>query len=385
MSREFDQSLAQHLLHSTPIDFYSESNQDAFESLSDYYRTRVAQSFVAKAGVLVKVQGYIKKAFAPTGNMYAKLYSKTNGAPAAVLATSLPRDVSEFVTPYQLRDFEFTDGFLLVDGTTYFISFEYTGGDNSNYVYVGADNSSPTHPGEAYHYDGSWALQTYDVCFYVNPDHPLQDFPLTIAAWIWRDNVASNHALVGIRDNSEPNYGISSFILYGSNITYKSARFMANGPQVITTTGMTAGQWHHVCGVASSNILRAVYLDGGGKEESSTEGLFPSGLDVLRIGSCGQDGLTIPFDGLIAHVSIWDVPLNDAEVLQLANKALPTDIRGEDLIAYWPLVDNDLDTIGGFHLTPINSPTWSEKDPFGFVGGQPLHNLVANQMLLKLI
>ncbi|MHC4316732.1 MAG: LamG domain-containing protein, partial [Planctomycetota bacterium] len=66
--------------------------------------------------------------------------------------------------------------------------------------------------------------------------------------------------------------------------------------------------------------------------------------------------------GKIAHGFIYNVVLTDAEILRLANGALPTEIRPESLVAYWPLIDNDKDIIGGYDMTPENSPTWSTTD-----------------------
>jgi len=87
-----------------------------------------------------------------------------------VVATSEEIAIADIGTSWAQVDFEFKDEFTLVAATTYWIVVEYSGGDSSNRLEVGVDNSSPTHSGSCYTYSGSWSSQTYDMCFYVNRD-----------------------------------------------------------------------------------------------------------------------------------------------------------------------------------------------------------------------
>ena len=66
-------------------------------------------------------------------------------------------------------------------------------------------------------------------------------------------------------------------------------------------------------------------------------------------------------NGDLAHIAIWNVALTDAEIASLYNGGIGLDpryVRSANLVAYWPLIRNDLDYIGGYNLTAYNSPTF---------------------------
>lgn len=153
----------------TEVDSYPDTNRDTAVQLYSGATTRISQSFVATAGKLSRAIFSLQKVLAPTGNMVAKLYADTGGSgPGTLLATSEVVDITGIGTSWAQVDFEFKDEYTLVVSTTYWISVEYSGGDASNHLEVGVDNSSPTHSGSCYTYNGSWSSQTYDMCFYVN-------------------------------------------------------------------------------------------------------------------------------------------------------------------------------------------------------------------------
>lgn len=140
-------------------DSYSESNQDAgwsVDAVAAGNKAKVAQSFTANGNIINSAKFYLKKNGLPTGNAIAVIYahSGTYGAAdsnptGAALATSDNLDVSTLTTSYQLITFTFSGAnkISLTNGTHYFISFEYSGGDGSNYISVGRDGSSPSHAG----------------------------------------------------------------------------------------------------------------------------------------------------------------------------------------------------------------------------------------------
>ncbi len=153
------------------VDEYDSSNQSSQFALNDTY-SRCAQTFVGTAGQLTRARFFLQKVASPTGNAYAKLYATSGGAPTgAALATSEAFDVTILTGSYVNYGFEFKDEYTLAAATTYAISIEYTNGDAVNYVWVGVDNTSPTHSGSAYSYDSSWTVQpVWDICFRVNKE-----------------------------------------------------------------------------------------------------------------------------------------------------------------------------------------------------------------------
>jgi len=164
----------------TLIDSYSESNQTISANI---YSSQPENAQIFQCGVegyrITKATFYLQKNGSPTGNCRAKLYAITGtvGSTAvptgSALAVSGDVDVTTLSGSHSLIDFTFTgaNNYKLANGQAYAISFEYTGGDGSNSVYVGLDNTSPSHAGNRAYYFGGWTpTDAQDGCFYVYGD-----------------------------------------------------------------------------------------------------------------------------------------------------------------------------------------------------------------------
>jgi hypothetical protein len=131
--------------------------------------TRVAQQFTGTVGDLSRAIWSIRKQGSPTGNVYAKLYENSGGAPTgSPLATSEAVSIEDLTTSFADVDFEFKDEYTLA-ATDYHISIEYEGGDSGNRLeveYLTAGSGSET----CNTYVSSWSGQTYDCRFQVNRD-----------------------------------------------------------------------------------------------------------------------------------------------------------------------------------------------------------------------
>jgi hypothetical protein len=131
---------------------------------------RVAQQFTGTAGKLSRAIFSIRKQGTPTGDITAKLYANSGGAPTgAALATSNVVSIAGLTTSFADVDFEFEDEYTLVASTEYHISIEYGGGDSSNrleveYLTAGAGGETCNT------YISSWSSQTYDCRFQTNRD-----------------------------------------------------------------------------------------------------------------------------------------------------------------------------------------------------------------------
>ena len=161
----------------TIIDSYSESNQSSFYYSDSSSNTLVGQSFEnIISDVLDICKFYLKKTGSPTGNATAKIYSGSsnvyNSYPDTLLATSDTFDVSTLTTSYSLIQFTFSGAnkITLSNDTWYHVVFSFSGGNVSNYVNIGFDNSSPSHSGvsgygvDLAHYNIN---SGGDLCFYV--------------------------------------------------------------------------------------------------------------------------------------------------------------------------------------------------------------------------
>lgn len=159
------------------IDFYSTGNQDTTQFISGGALQGEGQSVTGNGLTVGAVKFYLQKVTAPTGFATAVIYAHsgtfgTSSVPTgAALATSLGINVAILSTSLTMVTFEFIDAnqIVLTNGTNYFVSFEFGGGDASNGVRVGIDNSSPTHPGNRATLNASvWtAGATQDMIFYL--------------------------------------------------------------------------------------------------------------------------------------------------------------------------------------------------------------------------
>lgn len=156
-------------------DSYSETNQTNVFVLYDTGDTGWGQSFAGNGGLLSQAVFYLAKVGSPTGNATANIYahSGTFGSSSVptgtALATSATFNVATLSTSLALITFTFSGAnqITLSNGTNYVVSVEYSGGDVSNYVRVGYDNTSPTAAGNAAELFGSWSSNSNDLCFYV--------------------------------------------------------------------------------------------------------------------------------------------------------------------------------------------------------------------------
>ena len=170
--------------------------------------------------------------------------------------------------------------------------------------------------------------------------------PITMACWFKDDINTAEHLLVGLSDEATTTYyvimeaaghvagdPIIGGVKQGGSLAYAQ-----------TTTGFTAGKWHHACFVQSATDARAVYIDGGSKG-TSTAIRELANLDNTTIGILHYTSYIIPIDGSITEVAIWNVALTDAEVALLASariKGLPLQIRPANLVLYLPMDENPL-------------------------------------------
>jgi hypothetical protein len=173
------------------VDFQLEIDQLTQQSVVDSYDTSGAaidtggflyasfpqegQSFTPNAtGNIESVKFFLKRTGTTPGNAVARIYAHagTYGSSSVgtgtPLATSNAVDISACSTAtYQAFTFTFPAGeqIQLTSGTRYVAVVEYTGGDGSNYLVIGFDNSSPSHGGNRVYKNGSsWVSWSAGDC-----------------------------------------------------------------------------------------------------------------------------------------------------------------------------------------------------------------------------
>jgi hypothetical protein len=173
------------------VDSYSELNVNSYTGVQSFGDTNnqglggIGQSFTGDGGVLNSVKFYLSKGGTITGNAFVYIYehSGTFGSSSvptgSPLATSDAFDVSALTTSATLITFNFSGAnkITLSNGTKYVVTIQYTGGSwPSNYIAVGQEAISSSHPGNICFYINSisrWGVDPEtDVCFYVYADGP---------------------------------------------------------------------------------------------------------------------------------------------------------------------------------------------------------------------
>ena len=183
----------------TTIDSYATSNQDALISCYSGNNEEIGQSFTLTQGAsLDKIQFYIRKQGTPTGDLIAKLYNSSSDIPTgnalhvfAYVDIAGLDDTTLALTDFDVRgeessnsgDVTDADGLvnisyvpnIFLGATSYAITLQYTGGDSSNYLAVGVDESSPSHSGSYFATNtagSSWATAAKDTIFKLVGNRP---------------------------------------------------------------------------------------------------------------------------------------------------------------------------------------------------------------------
>lgn len=143
-----------------------------------------SQAFQVTANCYVEsVTLYVKKYGSPTGTCTARIYpdngtgtygtdsEPANGVSAYLEESSTTYDVSAISnSAYDAKTFSFAGTTELEADTTYHVALMFTGGDTTNFIMAGRDNTSPSHEGNYGTIYANWTAAgaaTSDIIFYV--------------------------------------------------------------------------------------------------------------------------------------------------------------------------------------------------------------------------
>lgn len=195
------------------------------------------------------------------------------------------------------------------------------------------------------------------VDYLYKPSPTVTAVPLTFACWFNSDSDSETNYLVSLGKSSVGNH---YFALWQSRDSLRATTRAVSAANSSTTT-VAASTWHHGAGVFATTSSRTVYLDGvAGSANTATK--TPSGVDVLRIGATGTSSpeTNNAMKGKLAEVAIWNVALTAADIATLAEGFLPTFIKPESLISYYPLVRDYSDRLGNNSVTESQTVTFAE-------------------------
>lgn len=166
---------------------------------------------------------------------------------------------------------------------------------------------------------------------------PVTAVPLSIAVWVMiSGTLTATRRIVSLSDPD----GASETAFYLHSVSGQVIGRTVNagsGAQAVSSVGIVADTWHHMCVVFSAVNARAAYLDGGNKG-TNTGSITPAGIEKTLIGAREVTSTKSQFmNGRVAEVAIWNVALNDAEVLALSGGIAPPYVRPGNCVAYYPL------------------------------------------------
>lgn len=176
----------------TLLDGYSEVNQDDALPVSASIYRGAGQAFTSSTTLpLSSAVFYLWKTGSPTGTASAMVYNMggtygTNAVPSgSPIATSDVINVASLTSTPTLTSLTFsgTNRVTLNAGSRYVVTFEFTGGNGSNFVVVGAQSWMPAHSGNTcYFVGGGWTGDSgYDTIFYVYGD----PIPVATMNFLW--------------------------------------------------------------------------------------------------------------------------------------------------------------------------------------------------------
>jgi len=184
-----------------------------------------------------------------------------------------------------------------------------------------------------------------------NSSTPITAVPLSMSGW-FNQNIADfdEYAIMWVGQSAAVDQYWCLETRGNTGVVWARRRGTGGQDTAETTTTWTTDGWYHAAAVFAANSDVAVYLDGGGKGTVGTS-ITPSGADSLSIGRRGDSSPSSYWSGELAEAGLWNVALTDAEVAALAAGASPPMVRPDGLVAYWPLIRNLEDRVGGYHLT----------------------------------
>ena len=192
---------------------------------------------------------------------------------------------------------------------------------------------------------------------------PVTAVPFSFACWFNPVNVTSSGTLVSIADKDVADqYHYMQAGGASTNDPIRVTSYDGSGGLAVSYS-FVAATWQHAAAVFATTTSRTSYINAGDKD-TNTDLVSPANIDRISIGRIGDSTPGTYFNGSIAEVGIWNIALTDADVIILAAGYSPLFVHPENLVAYWPLIrDSDDDKVGGYDLTPANSPTVSPHPP----------------------
>ncbi len=204
----------------------------------------------------------------------------------------------------------------------------------------------------------------------------LDGYPYSMGSWVYADDDASTLAAMYLGTTASAQFWDALFLrgAAAGDYVHASSHQHGGGPGLvaaITSSGFTINTWHHVLAVFVSGAERHIWIDGNAVGDDTTDISSGWNHNNFAIGGLRDQSPGDYFSGRIAEAAVWDGELVEANAITLYGKDAPSLVEPGILTAYWKLIDDDVDSIGSFDLTPNGSPTFTDHVPGMNYGGEP--------------
>jgi hypothetical protein len=203
--------------------------------------------------------------------------------------------------------------------------------------------------------------------------------PLTLSCWVKSDDDALAQCGVNLTD-ADSTFNYFAAIADFATANNPAKALCRDASNIFSSRdGLTINTWHHIVAVFVSTISRFVYLNGvAGAESTDLVAPAIAAIPTTAIGMMRDFTPQDPFSGKIAEVAIYNAALSGANVTSLYNAGAgtpATNVAGANLVGYYKLIDDLVDSIAAANLTGSGSPTFDAGDhpvSHGGVGDVPL-------------
>jgi hypothetical protein len=201
---------------------------------------------------------------------------------------------------------------------------------------------------------------------------PAIDVPVTLSCWFNSDTNNAAKILLAVAAGSivsgttlSPGLSLR---LTATTANVQAATSSGNGSNVSTSGNTYAtGVWNHAAARFASTSSRIVYLNGVKATEQSTNRAVAGTLVNVLIGR-GSGGTYLPsgpFNGRLAELGIWNVALDDDEIISLSKGIKPIYVRPQSLLYYVALVRDIKDDVSAISLTSTSPVVFDHTRRYG--------------------
>jgi hypothetical protein len=190
-----------------------------------------------------------------------------------------------------------------------------------------------------------------------------------MACWVWPDTVAGTDTAFSLADLSVADHYFRISVAADRHY-FQCDAGTANQNAIGVANSASDQTWSHAAGTAIAANNRYVYSDGSQGGQNTTA-RTPANIDVTEFGRVTNVAGGY-FNGRVFWGAIWDVVLDDSDILRLAQGVEPTLVRRDALVFYSPLMaDEDHDRITGTAMTVGATPTVSNSFPETLIRAVP--------------